>query len=610
MKKRIRAGILRSAVKGERGGFLVAALAVMAAAFLSLVDPIVIRIALDSTLGGKPVEAPAWARFILAPFGGVDLLGRSLARCAIAILVLNAIQGVCLFLKGSMSSMAAEGTARRLRERIFGRLRDLPYAYFSKADSGDLIQRCTSDVDTVKRFLEGQIIEVGRALFLIAFSASILFSLDVRMAAVSMCMVPAIFLWSFLYFMRIQKAQLVFEEAESAMTSVVQENLRGIRVVRAFARSEYENARFDEKNRKHAEILEGLIKMHGTYWGVSAGMSMAQMALTLVAGSMWAARGAVSLGTVVMFFAFVGRFLWPVRQMGRVLTEFGKTLVALGRIGAILREPTEYRIDGSVRRPIEGRLEFRDVWFEHEPGRPVLRGLSFAVEPGETVALLGRTGSGKSSLVHLIPRLADVGSGAVLVDGIDVRAMSKSALRSQVSLVLQEPFLYSRTLGSNVALGADSAERDELDEAARMSGLTGVVEGFEEGWETPVGEEGVTLSGGQRQRAAIARALLRRPRILILDDSLSAVDTETDACIRAELAKLKGKMTVIVIAHRITTLAGADRIIVLDEGRVVDQGTHGELASRPGLYRSIWRLQSAAEESDGIERLRGEEASA
>jgi ATP-binding cassette subfamily B protein len=606
MKKRDRLRIIPTAMKGDRFKFAAAIFSVMAASFFSLVDPIVIRIALDSTLGGGPVEAPAWARFALLPFGGAGSLAGSLAVCALAIVSLNAIQGVFLFLKGALANRAAEGSARRLRERLFAHLRDLPYRYFSKADSGDLIQRCTSDVDSVKRFLEGQIIEVGRAVFMIAFSASILVSLDPRMAAVSMFMVPPIFIWSFLYFLRIQKAERVLEEAESAMTSVVQENLRGIRVVRAFARGEYEKARFDAKNGEHARILEGLIKMHGTYWGVSVGMSMLQMAVTLVVGSLWAVKGAVSMGTVIMFFAYVGRFLWPVRQMGRVLTEFGKTIVALERMGKILGEPGEYRTDGSLREDIAGHLEFRNVSFEHEPGRPVLSGLSFSVRAGETVAILGRTGSGKSSLVHLIPRLSDVSSGAVLIDGVDVRAMSKGHLRSKVGIVLQEPFLYSRSLGSNVCLGMEGAGREELEEAARTAGLAGVVAGFEDGWETPVGEEGVTLSGGQRQRAAIARILLRKPRILILDDSFSAVDTETDAYIRGELGRLKGSMTVIVIAHRITTLAGADRILVMDGGRIADQGTHAELSSREGLYRSIWKLQSAADEEEGIERLLGE----
>ncbi len=610
MKSASKTRILLEAMKGSRLAYLCAIASVMAAAFFSLVDPIVIRIALDSALGGAPPEAPAWARLVLKPFGGVEALAGNLAACALAMVSLNVIQGAFLFLKGSMASVAAEGAARRLRTRLFGHLSRLPYRYFSKADSGDLLQRCTSDVDAAKRFMEGQLVEVGRAIFMVAFSASILFSLDARMALVSMFMVPAIFLWSFLYFSRVQKAAREFEEAESRMTSVVQENLQGIRVVRAFARGDYEQARFDARNSDLTKLLVRLIKMHGTYWGVSVGLSMAQMAAVLSLGAYWAVKGAASAGTVVMFFAYVGRFLWPVRQMGRVLTEFGKTSIALGRIGQILGERDEYTVDGAMRPRLQGAIEFKDVRFEHEPGQPILQGLSFVVRPGETVALLGRTGSGKSSLVQLIPRLGEVSAGAVLLDGIDVRAISKEALRSQVGLVLQEPFLFSRSLESNIGLGAEDPPREEMEGAARAAGMSGMIEGFEKGWQTQVGEQGVTLSGGQRQRAAIARMLLRRPRILILDDSLSAVDTETDAFIRAELAKLRGRMTVIVIAHRITTLAGADRILVLERGRLADQGTHAELVSREGLYRSIWSLQSAADREDGIERLLAEEESA
>jgi ATP-binding cassette, subfamily B, bacterial len=438
-----------------------------------------------------------------------------------------------------------------------------------------------------------------------------MFALDWRMSLVSMFLVPPIFLWSYLFFRRIQKAFRASDEAESAMTSVIQENLHGIRVVRAFARGDYESARFGEKNMAHADITKRLIQLHGTYWGVSVGLSMVQMAVVLVVGAFWAVKGSISMGTVIMFFAYVGRFLWPVRQMGRVLTEFGKTTVSLDRMNHILSEREEYASDGTLRPALSGNVEFRNVRFEYEPGRPVLDGISFSVRAGETVAVLGRTGSGKSSLVHLIPRLAEVSSGAVLVDGIDVRAISKECLRSQVGLVLQEPFLYSRSLESNVALGVPGAERGEIDEAARIACLSGVVAGFEKGWETQVGEQGVTLSGGQRQRAAIARMLLRSPRILILDDSLSAVDTETDAFIRSELERLRGRMTVIVIAHRITTLAGADRILVMEEGRIADQGTHEELVSRAGLYRDIWNLQSAVDgDGQDLERLIAEEESA
>lgn len=588
-------GILLRSSRGARSLFGMAGLSVMAAAFLSLIDPIVIRIALDTALGGKPLDAPGWFAFLFAPFGGPAVLGRSVAACAVAIACVNAVQGLFLFLKGFFAAKASERTARHLREDVYAALCGLPYLFYSKADSGDLIQRCTSDVDTVRRFLESQVVEVARAVFLIAFSAAIMVSLDLRMSLASMALVPAVFLWSFLFFRRVQKRFRASDEAESALSSVVQENLHGVRVVRAFAREGYEENRFEARNSGYRGVTRGLIDMLGTYWSVSACASMAQMALVLCLGGYWAAKGELSLGTVIMFFSFVGRFLWPIRQMGRILTEFGKATVALERIGHIALREGEGACDGKLAPRLGGRIEFREVRFGYEPGKPVLDGLSFAVRPGETVAILGKTGSGKSSLVHLIPRFADVEGGAVLLDGVDVRAMRKDCLRSQVGIVLQEPFLFSRTLRENLLAGRPGAGSAELEEAAVAARLSQAVAGFEKGWETPVGEEGVTLSGGQRQRAAIARVLLRKPRILILDDSLSAVDTETDSLIRAELEKRRGEMTVIVIAHRVTTLAGADRVLVMDGGRVVDSGSHRELVSRPGLYREVWRIQSAQE---------------
>jgi len=593
-------GILARSTRNARGQFLLAGLAVMAATFFSLIDPIVIRIALDTTLGGKPLQAPSWFALLFRPFGGPAFMGRSVAACAIVMVSLNAIQGCFLFLKGFFAVRAAETTSRNLREDLYRALSGLPYLYFSKADSGDLIQRCTSDVDTLRRFLESQVVEVARAVFMIGFSAAIMFGLDLRMSLVSMVLVPFVFLWSYLFFRRVQKGFRKSDEAESALSSVIQENLHGVRVVRAFAREDYEEERFEEKNSSYRGITRNLINMLGTYWSVSAGMSMAQMAITLCLGGYWAAKGQLSLGTVIMFFAYVGRFLWPIRQMGRILTEFGKATVALDRMGHILFKESEYQADGKLEPELKGRIEFRDVRFGYETGKPVLDGLSFCVRPGETVAVLGKTGSGKSSLVHLIPRFADVDSGAILLDGLDIRAMSKECLRSQVGIVLQEPFLFSKTLEENLRLGRPESDRIEVEAAARAACLSGVVADFEKGWDTQVGEEGVTLSGGQRQRAAIARTLLRRPRILILDDSLSAVDTETDSLIRGELEKRRGEMTVIVIAHRVTTLAGADRILVMENGRVADSGRHDQLISRPGLYRDIWRIQSAQQaESDG-----------
>nr|MBC8386180.1 ABC transporter ATP-binding protein [Candidatus Cloacimonadota bacterium] len=499
--------------------------------------------------------------------------------------------------KGKWSAVSSESIARKIRDTVYDHLQKLPYDYHQKAKTGDLIQRCTSDVETIRRFLTMQFVEVGRALFMIAFALSFMLPMNPKMTLVSLFLIPLIFSFTVVFFIKVKRAFKLSDESEGRLSTVLQENLTGVRVVRAFARQSFEIGKFDERNVEYRDLTYNLIRLLAWYWSVSDFFCLIQIGGVLVIGTFWASKGIISLGTLLAFTSYVGMLLWPIRQMGRVLTDMGKALVSIGRIQEILDEPIEeFGKDGDPTSPIEGEVEFQNVYFEYEKGKPILDDVSFQIKKGQTVAILGPTGSGKSSLVHLLPRLYDYQKGSIKIDGLELKNIDKKTIREKVGIVLQEPFLFSKTIKENIGLAKHDLIEAEVFEAARIASVHDVIEDFEKGYETAVGERGVTLSGGQKQRIAIARTLVNDSPILIFDDSLSAVDTETDAAIRKELRKRSRKATTFIISHRINTLAEADQILVLENGKLIQKGNHQELVSQTGLYQRIWNLQNELEE--------------
>lgn len=583
-------------MKGNRLLYLGAIISIGIATLFTYATPLVIRLTLDSIIGGKEINAPALIISAIEKVGGTGVLARNLWICGIALVMLSASNGVFTFLKGKWSAVATESTVKSMRNRLYNHLQHLPYDYHVKAETGDLIQRCTSDVDTIRIFLSSQFVEIGRALFMIAFALIIMLSLDVRMTIISMTVVPIIFVFAIMFFMKVKKAFKASDEAEGRLSTVLQENLTGVRVVRAFARQSYEINKFDDKNVEYRDLTYNLIKLLAGYWCVSDFLCMLQIGMVLVFGSYWTSIGNISLGTLVVFTTYESMLLWPVRQMGRILTNLGKTMVSLKRIEEILEQPAEQPADNEQQPKIKGAIEFKNVSFGYNEGSQVLQNVSFKVKPGQTVAILGPTGSGKTSLMHLLPRLYDFKEGSITIDGTDIRKIEKKWLRKHIGIVLQEPFLYSKTIIENIGLAKENVTENDIYDAARIASVHDVIEEFEKGYETLVGERGVTLSGGQKQRVAIARTLILNTPVLIFDDSLSAVDTETDAAIRKALKHREKKATTFIISHRITTLCEADFILVLDEGKVVQTGTHQELINKPGLYQRIWSIQNALEE--------------
>lgn len=593
--------LLMKSMKGNKLLYFGAILSVALATAFTLAGPLVLRFSIDSVIGDTPMDLPVWVENAVASIGGRSLLVKNLWICSIVLLILTMGRGVFIYLRGKWSAIASESIAKNIREELYDHLQHLSYEYHVKAETGDLIQRCTSDIETIRRFLAVQFVEIGNAVFMLTLVIGVMLSLNVKLTMIAMTVVPIIFVAAVIFFIKIRDAFQKSDEAEGKLSNVLQENLTGIRVVRAFARQQFEIDKFDEKNIEFKDLTYRLIKLLAWYWAVSDLVCLSQIGAVLIFGAHLAAKGEISLGTLVVFTTYEGMLLWPIRQMGRILADFGKMVVSLKRITEIVNEPLEITDENLLKPDVKGNIEFQDVYFEYEKDRAILKDVSFRVKRGQTVAILGPTGAGKSTLVHLLGRLYDYQKGSIKIDDIELKEIDKKWIRKNIGIILQEPFLYSKNIKENIKIAKKDAPDSQIYEAAEIASIHDVILGFEKGYDTLVGERGVTLSGGQKQRVAIARTIINDYPILVFDDSLSAVDTETDANIRKSLKARKEKTTTFIISHRISTLSEADIILVLDDGKLVQSGTHEELLSQQGLYKRIWDIQSSLEQELEVE---------
>ncbi|MDP0490373.1 MAG: ABC transporter ATP-binding protein [Verrucomicrobiota bacterium JB023] len=586
-------------MEGFRGTYGWAIASLLFFTLINYLTPLVASATIDIVLVADKEDVPALTQGILSLLGGESFVRENLWLPAVVMVSLTIAAGLFSFLKGRLAATASDGIARRLKDRLYDHLQHLPQKYHDKAETGDLIQRCTSDVETLRLALSTQVVEVSNAILLLTIALPVMVALDWRMTLWSFLLVVPVILFGYFYVGKVKFRFKEVDEAEGQVTRVVQENLTGLRVVRAFGQQQHEIEKFSVPNQQYRDRSLRLLRLMSWYWSISDFAVLLQQGIVLFVGAKFITEGSLTVGVLFAFMMFLNTLLWPVRQMGRILTELGKSVVALNRLGEILSE-SEESSPTKPRRPVgervRGEIVFERVSFGHREEQAALKEVSFHLPAGETLAIVGPSGSGKSTILNLLLRFYDYRQGSIRLDGEELSSLERKWVRSQFGIVMQEPFLYSKTIGDNLRQARSGAIMEDLEEAARMADIHETIAGFTSSYETMVGERGVTLSGGQRQRVALARAILQDAPILLLDDALSAVDAETETRILDALRGRRHRRTTIVIAHRLSTLEHADQVIVLEGGRIVQQGTPAELTNKEGLYRRLWTIQNSLEE--------------
>jgi len=579
------AGMLRM-MTGYHLTYMAANLTLAISAAAKTLTYLLLRNFADTVVGNTP------------PFAGN--LARTLVLTALGFVVLACFEGGFSYVSSRMASYSAESITRRLRNFLYNHIQRLSFAYHSKTPTGDLIERVTSDVDSIRTFFNDQAIGVGRILLLFVINFIAIWYLSWKLALASVAVVPIIIVVSMWFFNKVTKAYEKYQEQEAKLSTTLQENLTGVRVVKAFARQGYEKDKFEKDN--WGKFLRGrnLMRMQALFWPLSDLLCGFQMLAGFIYAGILAVHGEITIGTYPAYVGLVVWLIWPMRNLGRIIVNTSTGLVSYERLMEIVKQKREPLSEGSVQDhgPVRGELIFDNVSFQYSDGNTdVLKGISFVVQPGQSVALLGSTGSGKTTLVNLLPRFHEYSDGRILLDSQELKEYSREYLRKQIGIVEQEPFLFSRSIRENITYGVGrNIPQIEIENAARAAAVHDVIMSFPDGYNTLVGEKGVTLSGGQKQRVAVARTLLKNPRILILDDSTSSVDTETEAEIRSALNELMKNRTTFIIAHRIQSVMDADLILVMDKGEIIQMGKHAELVATQGMYKEIYDIQTRIDE--------------
>ena len=598
MKNKQTITLLWRFLKGAKRYFLVTVLAAGITALADMIQPQIIRAAVDCALGGKEGDFPAFVMKLVNRLGGFGYLGQHLWIMALAVLAVALVQVISQYAFRVFNTKASETLVKTMRDQLFSHIQHLPFSWYMKNRTGDIIQRCTSDIDTTKNFLSEQLTAIFRISLLLALSITFMLSMHPLLTVIALIPAPVVILYSFHFHKKVHDGFEKCDENEGKLSAMAQENLTGVRVVRAFGQERSEIDKFEKQNNHYTALWEQMGKTLSRFWSTSDILSGIQVMLVVIFGAYFCIHGTLHSGEYIAFISYNSMMVWPIRQLGRMISELSKAGVSIDRVAYIMNSPVEQDDVDAVDAPMDGDICFEHVSFGYENSPEILHDIDFTMKAGTTLGILGGTGSGKTTLMLLLDKLypLEEGCGRITVGGTDIRKIRTEHLRRNIGMVLQEPYLFSRTIGENIGIVAPELDMQAVREAAKAAALDESITSFTAGYDTMVGERGVTLSGGQKQRAAIARMLLSDTPIMIFDDSLSAVDTETDAKIRHAIQKRFGKASVILISHRITTLSAADKIIVLDGGRIAEEGTHDTLKAAGGIYQKIYEAQSGIEE--------------
>jgi len=589
--------VLRLLLKGSGKYFFLCILAGTLLTVFELVIPQIIRVTVDSVIGSAPVDLPGWAAGLLEDMGGTAYLRTHMWVVAVILGVIGLLSALFRYLSSLFNGQAGETLVKTARDSLYHRIQQLPWRWHAENPTGDIIQRCTSDVERVKNFFQEQFVIIFRIVIMIVLALVFMIRMNFSLSLVALIMLPIVVSYSIHFHNKVRRGFTACDENEGVLSTIAQENLTGVRVVKAFGREVFERDRFEKQNLFYTDLWVGLLRTMADFWAVGDFTSCLQVMLVVIFGSVLCVRGAMTSGEFISFAIYNAMLIGPVRRLGRIISEMSKTGVSVERIGQVLEAEPEHDAPDAKEAPMDADITFENVSFRYGPDSPqVLSDVSFTIPAGKSFGVLGGTGSGKSSLLMLLCRLYEPTAGRITVGDTDIAAMPARWVRRNIGVVLQEPFLFSRSVEENV--GICGADAEEIRAAAVTACIDSDIRRFAQGYDTVVGERGVTLSGGQKQRIAIARMLTKKTPVMVFDDSLSAVDTETDQRIREALDRDLAGSTTIIISHRITTLLDCDNVLVLDKGQVSQLGSPRELLEREGIFRRIYDLQMAVGEEE------------